>query len=39
MNIKEHFSRMLITLGWAATAGAMIYGTYCLCSFMSLMGD
>ena len=39
MSIKEHFSRMLITIGWAATAGVIIYGTYCLCSFMSLMGD
>tara|TARA_R110002020_G_C16236861_1_gene768821 strand:- start:320 stop:439 length:120 start_codon:yes stop_codon:yes gene_type:complete len=38
MNIKEHFSRMLITLGWATTAGAIIYGTYCLCRLMSAMG-
>jgi hypothetical protein len=28
MNIKEHFSRMLITLGWASTAATIIFGVY-----------
>jgi hypothetical protein len=36
MNIKEHFSRMLVTLGWSATGGIVLYGIYCLCSAMSL---
>ena len=38
MNIKEHFSRMLVTLGWTATACIMLYGTYFLCKAMSVMG-
>ena len=39
MNIKEHFSRMLVTLGWAATGGIMLYGMYCLCKAISLVGS
>ena len=42
MDIKEHFSKMLVTLGWAATAGIMLYGMYglcCLCRVTSLMGS
>ena len=38
MNIKEHFSRMLVTLGWSVTGGVMLYGIYRLCNAMSLMG-
>ena len=26
MKIKEHFTKMLITLGWAITACVMLYG-------------
>ena len=25
-NIKEHFSKMLITIGWSVTACIMLYG-------------
>jgi len=39
MNIKEHFSRMLVVLGWTATGGMMIYGMYLLCRAMSVMGS
>ena len=39
MNVKEHFSRMLVTLGWAATAGVMLYGMYSLCKVMSIMNN
>jgi len=39
MDIKEHFSKMLVTLGWAATAGIMLYGVYYLCRAMSVMGS
>jgi hypothetical protein len=38
MNIKEHFNRMLVTLGWSATGGIILYGMYQLCDAMCLMG-
>ena len=35
-------TKMLVTLGWAATAGLVLYGIYglfCLCRVASLMGS
>ena len=39
MNIKEHFSRMLITVGWAGTAGIILYGMYWLCKAALIAGS
>jgi len=37
MSIKEHFSKMLITLGWATTGGTVLYGMYFLYELMSIL--
>lgn len=38
LSIKEHFSRMLITLGWATTVSAITLVIYWMCKVTSFSG-